>query len=309
MDMKSYRKDFSGLGFRMAVCAVLITAIQYAAQYIVVAVRPEWADNLDIMLAATMIPLYVLGYPAAFLIMGKGGDRRPVEKHTMTPGQFILAFMMSYGLLIAGNIIGLIITYGISVIKGSEVGNPLMSIVTGGNIWISAIYIVLLAPAFEEFLFRKLICDRVAKYGQGTAVVVSGLMFGLFHGNFNQFFYAFFIGCFFAMIYLKTGEIKYTIGLHMIVNFIGSVLGGLLLQNVDIESPTGMIIFGIYGLCVYGIAIAGIALFFINLQKMKPEAGEITIEKGARFKTVIGNAGMIIYGALFLGMMIAIALL
>lgn len=293
----------------MAISAVLITAVQYAGQFIIAGINPEWVDNMDIMLAATMVPLYVLGYPAAFLIVGKGGGRRPAGKHKMTPGQFILAFLMSYGLLMAGNIIGLIITYGIGVLKGSEVSNPLMSIVSSGNIWISSIYIVLLAPTFEEFLFRKLICDRVSKYGQGTAIVVSGLMFGLFHGNFNQFFYAFFIGCFFAMIYLKTGEIKYTIVMHMIVNFIGSVLGGLLLQNVDIESPSGMIIFGIYGLCVYGIAIAGIALFFINRQKMKPEAGEITIEKGSRFKTVIGNAGMIIYSALFLGMMIAMALL
>lgn len=292
----------------MAVSAVLITAIQYIGQYVVVAIKPEWADSMDIMLAATMIPLYVLGYPAAFLIMGKGG-RRPVEKHKMTPGQFILAFMISYGLLIAGNMIGIIITYGIGVMKGSEVTNPLMSIVSNGNIWISAIYIVLLAPAFEELLFRKLICDRVVKYGQGTAVVVSGLMFGLFHGNFNQFFYAFFIGCFFAFIYLKTGEIKYTIGLHMIVNFIGSVLGGLLLQNVDMESSVGIIVFGIYGLCVYGIAIAGIALFFINRQRMQLAAGEITLEKGSRFKIVIGNAGMIIYSVLFLAMMIAMALL
>lgn len=309
METKAYRKDFSNLGFRMAISAVLITAIQYAGQFIVLAVNSEWADNMNIMFAATMIPLFVLGYPVTFLIMGKGGDRRPVEKHKMTPGQFILAFMMSYGLLIAGNLIGLFITFGIGILKGAEVVNPLMSIVNEGNIWISAIYIVLLAPIFEEILFRKLICDRVAKYGQGTAVVVSGLMFGLFHGNFNQFFYAFFIGCFFAMIYLKTGEIKYTIGLHMIVNFIGNVLGGLLLQNVDIESPTGMIIFGIYGLCVYGIAIAGIALFFINRQKMKLDAGEITIEKGSRFKTVIGNWGMIVYSVLFLGMMIVMALM
>lgn len=309
METKAYRKEFSNLGLRMAISAVLITAIQYAGQFIVVAVNPKWADSMDIMFAATMIPLYVLGYPVAFLIMGKGGDRRPVEKHKMTPGQFILAFMMSYGLLMAGNLIGLIITFGISILKGAEVSNPLMSIMNEGNIWTSAIYIVLLAPVFEEILFRKLICDRVARYGQGTAIVVSGLMFGLFHGNFNQFFYAFFIGCFFAMIYLKTGEIKYTIGLHMIVNFIGGVLGGFLLQYVDIESATGMIIFGIYGLCAYGIAIAGVALFFINQQKMKLEAGEVTIEKGSRFKTVICNWGMIVYSVLFLIVMIAMALM
>lgn len=299
MDTKMYKKDFSGLGFRMACSALLIFAIQTAGSYIVAAIKPEWTGNMDIMLASTMVPLYVLGYPLTFLIM-RNREKRTIEKHKMTIGQLILAFMMSYGLMIAGNLIGVMITLGIGVLKGNEVTNPLMSVVTSGNIWISAIYIVLLAPVFEEFLFRKLICDRVAKYGQGTAIVVSGLMFGLFHGNLNQFFYAFFLGSFFAFIYLKTGELKYTIGLHMVINFIGSVLGGLLLQNVDMETPMGLIIFALYALCVYGIALAGGVLFLVNRQKMKLEAGEITIEKGSRFKTVICNVGMIVYCLLFL---------
>lgn len=273
-------------------------AIQTAGSYIVAAIKPEWTGNMDIMLASTMVPLYVLGYPLTFLIM-RNREKRTIEKHKMTIGQLILAFMMSYGLMIAGNLIGVMITLGIGVLKGNEVTNPLMSVVTSGNIWISAIYIVLLAPVFEEFLFRKLICDRVAKYGQGTAIVVSGLMFGLFHGNLNQFFYAFFLGSFFAFIYLKTGELKYTIGLHMVINFIGSVLGGLLLQNVDMETPMGLIIFALYALCVYGIALAGGVLFLVNRQKMKLQAGEITIEKGSRFKTVICNVGMIVYCLLF----------
>lgn len=298
MDTKMYKKDFSGLGFRMACSALLIFAIQTAGSYIVAAIKPEWTGNMDIMLASTMVPLYVLGYPLTFLIM-RNCEKRTIEKHKMTIGQLILAFMMSYGLMIAGNLIGVMITLGIGVLKGNEVTNPLMSVVTSGNIWISAIYIVLLAPVFEEFLFRKLICDRVAKYGQGTAIVVSGLMFGLFHGNLNQFFYAFFLGSFFAFIYLKTGELKYTIGLHMVINFIGSVLGGLLLQNVDMETPMGLIIFALYALCVYGIALAGGVLFLVNRQKMKLQAGEITIEKGSRFKTVICNVGMIVYCLLF----------
>lgn len=298
MDTKMYKKDFSGLGFRMACSALLIFAIQTAGSYIVAAIKPEWTGNMDIMLASTMVPLYVLGYPLTFLIM-RNREKRTIEKHKMTIGQLILAFMMSYGLMIAGNLIGVMITLGIGVLKGNEVTNPLMSVVTSGNIWISAIYIVLLAPVFEEFLFRKLICDRVAKYGQGTAIVVSGLMFGLFHGNLNQFFYAFFLGSFFAFIYLKTGELKYTIGLHMVINFIGSVLGGLLLQNVDMETPMGLIIFALYALCVYGIALAGGVLFLVNRQKMKLQAGEITIEKGSRFKTVICNVGMIVYCLLF----------
>lgn len=295
METKAYKKDFSSIGIRMLISAILITGIQVGSQLIVLAIKPEWVNNIDIILAVTMIPLYAVGYPLSFVIMKAGGDKRTIEKRSMKLSHFILAFMIGYGLLIVGNLIGIGVTMGIGYFKGAPVENTLMTVVGQGNIWISAIYIVLLAPIFEELLFRKLICDRVVKYGQGAAIIMSGLMFGLFHMNFNQFFYAFLIGCFFAFIYVKTGNLKYTIGLHMIVNFVGSVLGGLLMQNVDAEQVSGMIIYAVYALCVYGIAIAGIALLFINLSKIKADAGEITIEKGSRFKTMIGNVGMILY--------------
>lgn len=303
METKMQKRDFSSLGLRMLVGAALITAVQMISQAAVLGNRPDWANNINIVLAVTMIPLYVIGYPLSFLIM-KERDAGKIEKHKMGLGQFILAFMMSYGLMIVGNIIGLAVTAGIGFIKGEPVDNALLSVVTGGNIWISAIYIVLLAPVFEEILFRKLICDRVIKYGQRTAIILSGLMFGLFHMNFNQFFYAAFLGAFFAFIYVKTGKLRYTIGLHMVVNFVGSVIGGLFLQKVDMTQITGMLIYSLYALCIYGIGIAGVVLLLVNRSKMNAAQGEILIERGSWFKTAILNPGMILYCVVMLIVMI-----
>lgn len=308
MDNKIQRKDFSGLGFRMLIGAVLMTMVQLICQGIVLGGNPEWGENMNIVMAVTMIPLYVLGYPIAFLIMRKK-DVKTIEKHKMGPGRFILAFMIAYGLMITGNIIGLILTTVIGFIKGQPVGNALLSVVTEGNVWISAIYTVLLAPVFEEILFRKLICDRVVQYGQRTAVLVSGLLFGLFHMNFNQFFYAAFLGGFFAFIYVRTGNLKYTIALHMIVNFLGTVVGGLLLQNVDMLSLQGMLIFGVYSMCVYAIGIAGVVLFFVNRSKMRAPEGNDLIGKGNWFKTVILNPGIALYCIVMLAVMIVQALM
>lgn len=308
METKMQKKDFSSLGLRMIIGAVLITAVQLISQGAVLGNRPDWAGNINIVLAVTMIPLYVIGYPVTFLIMKKK-DADRIEKHKMGIGQFILAFMMAYGLMIAGNIIGLMLTAGIGLIKGEPVTNALFNIVSEGNVWISAIYTVLLAPVFEEILFRKLICDRVIQYGQRTAVIISGLMFGLFHMNFNQFFYAAFLGGFFAFIYVKTGSLKYSIGLHMVINFMGSVVGGLLLQNVDMTQMTGMAIFGIYSICIYGIGIAGIVLFFVNWSRLKTAEGRSVIEKGNWFKTAILNPGMLLYCVAMIGVMIAQAFL
>ena len=308
METTENKKEFSSIGLRIFIGTALIFAIQIGCQKLLVLLKPEWAENYDIMFAAGMVPLYVIGYPIALLLMRKK-DGPVIEKHSMKPWQILLAFMSSYGLMIVGNLTGLVVTTGIGLIKGAPVQNVLLNAVTTGNIWISAIYIVLLAPFFEELLFRKLICDRTIKYGQGTAVIVSGLIFGLFHLNFNQFFYAFLLGCFFAYIYVRTGNVKYCIAIHMMVNFVGSLLGGLLLNNVDLQTPMGAMIFGLYGLCIYAIAIAGIILLLVNKSKITLKMGEIIIAKGQRFKTVILNPGMLLYIILCLAVMIVQALM
>lgn len=310
METKAYKKDFSSLGFRMLLVAAAIYGAQIASQLVAMAVNPDLIYNMNLMLAATMIPMYAVGFPVAFMIM-RTKDKVMIEKHRMKPYQFVMAFAMCYTLMMAGNIIGIVLTMGIGILKGEPVDNSRLDILSNGNIWISAIYMVLFAPVFEEYLFRKLICARMLKYGQGMAIMMSGLIFGLFHANFNQFFYAFFLGCFFAFIYVKTGNLKYTIGLHMMVNFIGSVVGGLLLQNIDLENITvsGMTIYGIYVVCLFSVVITGAVLFLANLTKFKAAPGEITIEKGKRFRTAVMNVGMVLYCALFLVWMIVQALL
>ena len=90
----------------------------------------------------------------------------------------------------------------------------------------------------------------------------------------------------------------------MAINFMGSVVGGLLLQNVDMTQMTGMAIFGIYSICVYGIGIAGIVLFFISWSRMKAVQGQSVIEKGNWFRTAIMNPGMLLYCVAMIGVMI-----
>lgn len=302
MNTQDYKKEFSSIGIRMLISTVVILALQTGASAILLTLFPQWQGNFAITLVITMAPLYLIGFPISFALL-RDKNAPAIEKHSMTVGQFIIAFLMLYGIMIIGNLIGLAFTYGIGLIKGSPVQNAMVNLVTGGSLWVTAIFTVVCAPIFEEFLFRKLICDRVIKYGEGITVVVSGLLFGLFHMNFNQFFYAFFLGCFLAFIYVKTGNLKYTILLHMILNFFGSVLGAVIM-TLDQSDPLMMIIMTCYSLCICGIVIAGIVLLIVKRRKMTLNPGEIVIEKGQRFKTVILNVGMLLFCIVLFAIMI-----
>jgi len=50
------------------------------------------------------------------------------------------------------------------------------------------------APVCEELIFRKMLVTRALKYGEGVAILLSGLVFGLFHGDLNQIYVCLWIG-------------------------------------------------------------------------------------------------------------------
>ena len=158
--------------------------------------------------------------------------------------------------------------------------------------------------------------------------MISGLMFGLFHGNLNQFMYAFVLGMFLAYLYVKTGNLKITIALHMLINFFGGVVGSLLLKLINLdeyyslvsegmdmdimmnyfmEHLAGWIVYMIYILFVLGVTIAGTVLLIVNLVKKKffLGRGAVTIPKGKRFSTVILNVGMSVYCIIWIATIIA----
>ena len=180
---------------------------------------------------------------------------------------------------------------------------------------------VILAPIIEEYIFRKQFIDRMNVYGGGLAVVTSALMFGLFHGNLSQLFYAFALGLVFGYIYLKTGRLRYCVGLHMLINFLGSVLAPTLLNGIDFAAldeaeladpaawtavSTQLLPFIVYVLGMIGLALAGLVLFCVKVRDVSFSAAELELPKGAKLKTVCLNAGMIL---LFISWMASILLM
>ena len=178
--------------------------------------------------------MYLISMPLMMLLIRRV-PAVSVEKHPMTFLQWLTAFFMCYAIMYLGNLVGLGLTFVIGMVKGSPVDNALVDIATDISPWTALVIMVLCAPVFEELIFRKLLIDRTVKYGEKTAVLFSGIFFGLFHGNLNQFAYAFGLGIFWGFIYVKTGKIRYSICMHMAVNFLGSVASVFLLKSVAYE--------------------------------------------------------------------------
>ena len=216
---------------------------------------------------------------------------------------------------------------------GREVENVSVDLIASMDLWTSIFLTSIGAPICEELMFRKMLVTRTRKYGEGVAILLSGLSFGLFHGNFNQFAYAFGIGMFFAYVFLKTGNIKITIALHACMNAFTSVVLAGLMNKLDVnklgelaqKALTGgqeseafaayfqflaenSVLIVAIGLCVlfeYGFALFGLVFLIVNLKKLRVNAGEVTIPKGKRFFTIFCNVGMILFFAVWIFMIVA----
>lgn len=93
---------------------------------------------------------------------------------------------------------------------------------------VNIVCVCLLGPLCEELLFRGLVAGRLARYGQAPGAFVSALLFALYHANLEQFFYAFLLGLLLAYVYYRTGLLRVSVALHMVLNFFGAVVSLLL---------------------------------------------------------------------------------
>ncbi|MBQ7933654.1 MAG: CPBP family intramembrane metalloprotease [Lachnospiraceae bacterium] len=320
MDAKQVRRHFSLLGFTFLLGIAIIYALNYVMEQVCLW-KPELVTDANRALILSVLPMYLLGMPALIWLVRRIPGETPVQ-HSMKPGHFIQGYIICVPLMYGSNIIGLIITSVIGMLKGSPVENQVSTILDNTNLGVIFFVTVICAPIYEEYIFRKLVVDRTVKYGKSVAVLLSGIMFGLFHGNLNQFVYATLLGMFLAFIYVNTGKLRYSIGLHMLVNFMGGVASTWLLRQMNLEEITmleqagvseeqpmtvymenlpGIMMFGAFFLLIICLGIAGVVLLVLHRKKLVLPRQESDIPRGKAFSWVLCNAGMILYCIFWIG--------
>ena len=312
-DLSAARADFSRIGLG----AFVILVVTYGIQFLLVLLLQLSSANLRedpvMILILSYVPMYCIAVPAGYFLMRRV-PRSPLPQGELGRGNFFRIIPICFFLMYGGNLLGSIVNSAISDSLGVPVSNPVEDLIAG-SIPLPALFVltVILAPIFEELIFRKLMIDRMNIYGQGTAIVTSALMFGLFHGNFSQFFYAAALGLVFGYVYTKTGRVRYSIGLHMVVNFWGGIVSGALVTDESVQAlmdgdldiadiselsemiTPAVVLFAVYALVTLVLAVAGLVMFFRYRRNISLAPAELQLPAGSGFKTVWLNAGMILF--------------
>ena len=311
-DARAERRQLGRLALAVAAVPVVSTLAQLVLLLVLSlalprgTVLPEWFS-----LVAGSCCMYLVAMPVAYLLL------RPCRVEAVRPARLgavglLAAMSLSMALTLAGNLLGMLVNFILSML-GLSAGNPVADTTAANPMWAIVLFMVILAPVLEELFFRKLLIDRLRRYGDVPAILISGLVFGLIHGNFSQFFYAALLGMLFGLVYCRTGRLRYSVFLHMFINFFGSVyvllmqerLGGVeeltvITQEYLAEHASGvMMLFGLYGL--YGIAFltcipAGIWL----IRSFRPQKGVVSLDASDRRQAILCNPAVWLMAAVLL---------
>ena len=312
------RRSYSRAGLSVAALYGTIAKVQSISMILIVLLVYAWAvfqpslflDLLDIVddpwlfgadllrdsslvtvLLTVFLACQAVAWGVGFVLMRLVlPPKERIEKKNLTLPQFLLIVLMSFGVWSVGAALGNLSAYfGVqqdSLFSVEYLGKAMLPYL---------VYAVIGAPIVEELAFRKALLDGLSGTHEGYAAVISGLLFGLMHGNHMQFFLAFFLGMLFARVYQRTGRIIYTMLLHGIINLTGTLPEFCALYDTDISL--------VWNIVVGVLAVAGWIVLFCKRRDPLLRVAPTTVPDANRavFKNlgmrIVRIAGLILIGA------------
>ena len=307
-DPAQAKRDFSRIGLAYAILTLSLQVIAFGATNLLYGIAPAVISSWWWSWVVSLVPLYGMALPLMWLMLRKVPTAphntdyflrgATVDKPAFGLGHWFVLLIIAFGCMTAGGVTGNIIMAILSSIMDYNYADALSAVVEQSPVWVTFIGTCICAPFGEELLFRKLLIDRTRRYGDLPSILLSGLLFGLFHGNLFQFFYATLVGMVLAYVYTRSGKYGWCVAMHAVLNFMGSIvtpaLANLLPEDlITFEHLYQPLVYLLLLVWQYGMLIAGIVLFCILFSRRKLSRGTDPLYRENAASIVLGNVGMI----------------
>lgn len=220
------RAYLSRLFFAILILTAVNVAVQITASYVFAYKFPDLYNTWQFLWIASVVPLYCISLPIFMKALPRREKELLPEKQTVKTRTVLLYLLIALATMGVFNYISFFSVELLRILSNDTLfaTDSLNEIVSSSPIWVTVLVACIIAPIGEEFIFRKLIVDRTLPFGELAACMISGIVFGLFHGNLRQAIYATALGFVLAYVYSKTRNLIYPILMHMLVNICGSVI-------------------------------------------------------------------------------------
>ncbi|MFF0717371.1 MULTISPECIES: CPBP family intramembrane glutamic endopeptidase [unclassified Micromonospora] len=133
---------------------------------------------------------------------------------------------------VAGGLVALVVSRIVAAAvyyltgPAENIQQPYLDAAGGGilTLILSFLFLAVLTPIGEEFLFRGIVTTALLRYGAVVGVVGSSLIFALMHGLNLVFVTALVVGLVAAEVFRRSGSIWPAVAVHVTNNLLGQVL-------------------------------------------------------------------------------------
>lgn len=147
------------------------------------------------------------------------------------PLEAVIMFVMSPVMIVAGFCAGFAALMVIKLIFGRVYLTGEVSVLMDNNVLIAVLLVGVLPAVCEEMLFRGMFQKGLEKLGAACSILLSGIMFGLFHFDFQRLAAQTIIGILAAYVVYRTGSIFNGMILHFMNNTLLTLLSNYLTGN------------------------------------------------------------------------------
>lgn len=181
---------------------------------------PEDVNTERWLIATLIMEMVVVGIPPLIYLVASRMDIKHVARINRVGGMELLLVL---GMAVFGYaVVAFINVVWYSIL--SRIGNPVQPVfpsIKTGKQYIIAIIAMAVVPALvEEFLFRGVILRGYERFGALTAIVVSGVLFGLLHLNLVNLPAIIFLGIMISYVVMRTDSILPGVLYHFTQNFL-----------------------------------------------------------------------------------------
>lgn len=227
------RADFVGIGKTILLYIALQIGLAVLLGAILMDDIADASDASTVQVASTAV-LFIVSCISVYWGMKKLSLTK--QDLQLQKGSWNLMTIVSYtmigmGLSMLGSILVVIINTCIAALQGITFVGPDFSM-TGDLVFdLSTILMVLLiAPIFEELLFRGVILRTLLRYDTKFTIIVSGILFGMMHMNLVQGIPTMLFGFVLAFVCVKSNSLYPSILIHFFNNLI-SLLAGFFMAS------------------------------------------------------------------------------
>ena len=296
------RLHIGTIGFALTLGMLLTMIVQVIGAVVVSVVNPALIENDWFSMAFSVVPIYLIEMPVVYLLLLTIPKSVPQKKKLHPLMWLCFAFLCFFVADLAG-FAGQIVEAWIYNFFGIEVQNDLAEMTYITPFGVNFLFIGVLAPIFEELIYRKAIIDRLRRYGDLPAILISGLIFGLIHGNFSQVFYSMAIGLVLGYVYVRTGNVLYTILLHATFNLVSGVYVTELIRRfgssgIPAEGDTvGNIMVLAYNAFTILAFVVGAIFLLVSIRRFwrSLQKGEYTLTFDQWMKAIFINPGVWVF--------------